>query len=84
LLYWMMISSFYAFGVSEWTARSGTSRRSVDGSAIYWLVVALRPKTDLRKSFRIGVCTIRARTWRPGGGISGGLVYFPEARALTF
>src|SRR6266516_3703012 len=46
LLYWMMIGSFTAFGVSEWTARLGPALSGLlTIAAVYWVSRRISTKT---------------------------------------
>ena len=74
LLYWMMVASFAAFGVSEWTARLGSAISGLlTVGAVYWLGRRLETKS-----------TIEARTVASGRGPLSALVAASSAGLIVF
>ena len=76
LLYWMMVASFAAFGVSEWAARLGPA---ISGlltiAAVYWIGRRVELKSQANDSKLAIYCALVAAS-------SGGLIVF--SRGASF
>ncbi len=76
LLYWMMIASFAAFGVSEWTARLGPAISGLlTVAAVYWIGRRVELK-NVTSEGKLGMLSALV------AGSSGGMIVF--SRGASF